>query len=250
MGEPRVLLLHGLLSTGIVWRPVVERLARARAIVVDLPGYGRNRPSPRPYTLRKVVESLRPVVSIERPEFVVGHSMGAIVALALAAALPQLRGVGLLSLPVYRSRAEARRFVGGRGFVYRFFLLDDVLAHAVACRLGRCTLPLWAGRVLAQYPAYTREVLAAASDHDLAAHQGALREILFKGHALRLAGEVRQPVFAMHGSQDGAAPVGRARRLAQEHGWRWQELQGAAHELPLERPDTVAAWIDELTRAD
>jgi len=246
MAAPRVLLLHGLLSTGLVWQPVVGRLRRAEPLVLDLPGYGRNRPGPRPYTLQMVVERLRPVVSLERPAVVVGHSMGAIVALALAAACPEVRAVGLLSLPVYRSRSEARRFVGRRGLVYRLFLLDDLLAHAVGCWLGRLTLPVWAGRVLAQYPAYTREILAAAGDHELAAHQGALREILFRGHPLRLAGEVGRPVSALHGSKDGAAPAARARRLAQEHGWRWRELSDAAHELPLERPAEVAAWIDEL----
>lgn len=173
--------------------------------------------------------------------------MGGIVALALARLAPELAPrVGVIGLPVYRTREEARRFVGRRGVVYRFFLWNDRLAHLACCELGRRTLPLWMGAVVRRYPYYDREVLASAFAHDALTHREALERLVFGAEVERLAPEVRAPVAALHGTADGAAPVGRARALAARLGWQWQEVPGASHEVILEQPALTARWIEEL----
>jgi pimeloyl-ACP methyl ester carboxylesterase len=84
---PPLVLLHGLGMSKEVWRPVVPRLARERAVIaVDLPGFGASPPGPR--TLRGLAETVAELcddVRLERPH-VAGNSLGGGVALALGAA--------------------------------------------------------------------------------------------------------------------------------------------------------------------
>ncbi|MDZ5662099.1 alpha/beta hydrolase [Nocardioides sp. S-58] len=81
-----MLLLHGLGATGGVWRGV---LRPAGALAPDLPGHGGAAWDP-PYTFERHAEAVRPLLeSFDHPVPVLGHSMGGVVALALAALVPE-----------------------------------------------------------------------------------------------------------------------------------------------------------------
>ncbi|MCS7293916.1 MAG: alpha/beta hydrolase [Chloroflexota bacterium] len=247
MERPKVLLLHGYLSTSTVWRRAASFFEHCEPEALDLPGYGRTPPPPGGLTLESVTEAVASAAARIRPAAVVGHSMGAVVALALARHFPEVAPrVGVIGLPVYRSREEARRFVGRRGLVYRFFLWNDAAAHAVCCELGRRTLPLWAPAVERRFPQYDREVLASAFAHDAETHRQALERLVFGCRLEEWAADVPAAVAALHGTADGAAPLGRARALAQRLGWRWEEVPGASHEVPLEQPALTARWVESL----
>jgi pimeloyl-ACP methyl ester carboxylesterase len=87
-----IVLVHGALTTGCDWSgPLVERLAGlGRVTIIDRPGHGRSsRPrgeaSPRRHAAQ-VRDALR-CVGVERP-LLVGHSLGAMLALAYAEQFP------------------------------------------------------------------------------------------------------------------------------------------------------------------
>lgn len=247
MGRPKVLLLHGYLSTSTVWRRTARFLDACEPEALDLPGYGGSPLPPGGLTLESVVEAVAAEAARLRPAAVVGHSMGAVVALALGRRYPELAPrVGAVGLPVYRSRDEARHFVGRRGAVYRFFLWNDAAAHVVCCELGRRTMPLWAPAVLRRYPQYDREVLRSAFAHGAETHRQALERLVFGARLEEWAAEVPVQVAALHGTADGAAPPARARALAQRLGWRWEEVPGATHEVLLEHPELTARWVESL----
>jgi pimeloyl-ACP methyl ester carboxylesterase len=82
MDEPTVLLLHGLGATGSVWRGMTELLDQ-RCIAPDLPGHGRSEPLPR-YTFGHLAAAVADLVADAGSVVVVGHSLGGVVALALA----------------------------------------------------------------------------------------------------------------------------------------------------------------------
>jgi pimeloyl-ACP methyl ester carboxylesterase len=89
-----MLLLHGLGATGGVWRGV-EAITPATA--PDLPGHG-SAAWHETYTFERHAEAVLPLLkTFDRPVPVVGHSMGGVVALALAALAPERvsRVVGL-----------------------------------------------------------------------------------------------------------------------------------------------------------
>ena len=88
-GEP-VVLVHGITESGANWDPIVARLAdRYRVGVVDLRGHGRSGPGP-DYGLASLagdVAAVAAAAALDRPR-VVGHSLGGMVATALAGAFP------------------------------------------------------------------------------------------------------------------------------------------------------------------
>jgi pimeloyl-ACP methyl ester carboxylesterase len=80
---PFALLVHGLSLDRRSFRPVRDRLSCA-SLAPDLPGHGESRPSRG--GIDDAVEALRAVVAeAGEPAIVAGHSLGALVALALAA---------------------------------------------------------------------------------------------------------------------------------------------------------------------
>ncbi|MET1073377.1 MAG: alpha/beta hydrolase [Umezawaea sp.] len=78
---PALVLLHGLGATGDVWRPVADAWP-GRWVVPDLPGHCRSSPLPE-YTYDSLTTALAPVVPVDRPVVVLGHSLGGVIAVAL-----------------------------------------------------------------------------------------------------------------------------------------------------------------------
>lgn len=84
---PTVLLLHGSGATGAVWAPVLGELDGLRWIVVDLPGHGRSGWLPS-YHHRDHAAAIGAALDVAEVDLVVGHSLGGLVALTLADAIP------------------------------------------------------------------------------------------------------------------------------------------------------------------
>ena len=85
-GEPLLLLLHGLGATGDVWsgwRPLLAQRWPGRWLAPDLPGHGGSAALPE-YTFDTLAEAVSPLVEPGRT-VVLGHSLGGVVGLALAA---------------------------------------------------------------------------------------------------------------------------------------------------------------------
>lgn len=89
---PTVLCIHGITSSHPAWAQVAGLLPDWRVIAPDLRGRGRSSALPGPYGLARHAEDVRSAAtalagSLSRV-VVVGHSMGAFVAVALLGALP------------------------------------------------------------------------------------------------------------------------------------------------------------------
>ncbi|MGV0791583.1 alpha/beta fold hydrolase [Mycolicibacterium sp. XJ1819] len=127
---PQVLAIHGLTGHGLRWQTLAARhLPDVGVIAPDLLGHGRS-PWAAPWTIDANASALAGLLDAEAVGAVVavGHSFGAAVALALAAARPDLvaalvlldpavgldgewmRGIAedMLASPDYTDRAEAR----------------------------------------------------------------------------------------------------------------------------------------------
>lgn len=243
-GRPRLLLLHGFLSGHAAWERVITALGDDVDVVApDLLGYGA---APRPdsgYTLDDLVEALLPVTEREAPTHVIGHSMGGIVALALANRLPgAFRGVGVIGLPVYGSRADGLAYIQQRGFAYRILLRSDRLAHAGCVTMHRLK-PLWMPMAPLVARRHTPALLESLFDHSEGSHVLSLEDVVFAGQAERLAGETDLPIAALHGTADRSAPIDRVEVLAARHGWRLTVVRGAGHQVIVTQPRRTAAWI-------
>jgi pimeloyl-ACP methyl ester carboxylesterase len=114
---PLVVLLHGVGLRAEAWAPLIDALSQTYSVLApDMPGHGESAGFTHPpqdrLTLQDYTDAVVPL--LERPALVVGHSMGALMALDLAVRHPgKLRGVVALNA-VFEREAEAAKAVQGR----------------------------------------------------------------------------------------------------------------------------------------
>ncbi|WEK61085.1 MAG: alpha/beta hydrolase [Candidatus Microbacterium colombiense] len=89
---PALLAIHGITANGRSWDTVAAHLSRHRLLAPDLRGRGRSNGLPGPHGLRQHATDLAAVLDADGggARTVLGHSMGAFAAVALAAARPEL----------------------------------------------------------------------------------------------------------------------------------------------------------------
>lgn len=88
-GSP-VVFLHGLFGQGRNWTQIGKALAdRHRAVLVDLPHHGRS-PWAEEFSYGAMAEEVAALLTEQGPSAVVGHSMGAKVAMLVALRRPDL----------------------------------------------------------------------------------------------------------------------------------------------------------------
>lgn len=113
-GKEKLLFLHGLMGSHRYWDAFVpEFSSRHQIILPDLLGFGE---SPKPYsgyTVKGHVEKIQNVISdaslSKTPLDIIGHSMGALLALNFAAAHPeQVKSLILINAPMNTSEKELR----------------------------------------------------------------------------------------------------------------------------------------------
>ena len=103
-----VVFIHGLGSTGEMWQPVIDGLAKDVSLLsVDLLGFGSSpRPAWETYNVALQARSLSATLRRQKlsgPIIIVGHSLGALVAIEFAKTYPQMtKSLVLCSPPVYR----------------------------------------------------------------------------------------------------------------------------------------------------
>ena len=112
------MLLHGVGLRAECWLPQIRALRRTHSVfAADLPRHGESArlSSPRPALadfVDKIAEFLK--TAVQSPAFIIGHSAGALIALALAAKFPErCRGIAALNA-VYRRNEEAQKAVRQR----------------------------------------------------------------------------------------------------------------------------------------
>src|SRR5262245_38981651 len=117
-GDPAIVLLHGLLFDGGMWRGQIEPLAAlGRVVIVDGPGHGRSEPAPR-FMLEEHADALFDAfgeLGIGRA-IVVGLSWGSMVGMRLALQHPaSVAGLALLAAradpPPLSERLRYRAFL-------------------------------------------------------------------------------------------------------------------------------------------
>jgi pimeloyl-ACP methyl ester carboxylesterase len=246
---PLVLLLHGLGAHARWWDFVARPLARRFDVwAPDLRGHG-DAPPP-PATGFGAVEHARDVARLlegagRGARLVIGHSFGGAVAVELARLAPERVGaLVLLDVPLAwpaRWSTVLRFLSAGAGVAF------DSLADAV-----RAYRPL-PRRTLAP-PARLRHV--ARHGFRIRAPGGpwvskTARAAYRLGPAWDLAAAlagVRAPTLFVRGSESEVVPRAAFLALATRFGVACEEIEGAAHHLPLDAPAHVAALAERFAR--
>ena len=250
---PVIAFLPGLGLTTRYWESRVAPLAVShRLLLVDLLGFGR---SPKPWTTYSVdrhIEALADVVGATAPVTLVGHSVGALLALAYAARYPRdVDGLVLMGLPHFHDAEEARRVLRARSTLDHWVLTNTFFA-AVACVLTRRVMRRVLPRLLPDLP---REVVEDYVQHTWRSATSTVHEVVYRYDACEDADRLRPdlPVLLLHGQQDATAPIAAARALVARHPvWRLAERPGGDHNLVLRDPAwcalEIGGFVDALER--
>ena len=109
---PHVLLIHGVGLCADAWAAQLGPLAQAhRVTAVDMPGHGQSEPIAGLDTLHAYSDRIADLIT--EPTVVIGHSMGAMIALDLAGRHDQIIGVAALNA-IYQRAPEAHSAVRAR----------------------------------------------------------------------------------------------------------------------------------------
>ncbi len=102
---PAVLLVHGMASDALAWKPALSQLAAAglRAVALDRRGYGESG-APEPYAATTVQEQAEDVAALlgaidAGPALLVGEGFGALVVLELLVRRPDAARAAVLADP-------------------------------------------------------------------------------------------------------------------------------------------------------
>lgn len=240
---PTVVLLHGILGSSAYWQRVAELLPDHDVIALDLLGFGR---SPRPARSSydgashadAVVAALESL-DVHGPVTLAGHSMGALIALRLAAERPDLVGrLVLIAMPVFEDPGTARAAIAHTA-ARRLMLYGPVsrLFCGVWCRglnpLSRRVAPIYLRRV-------PRAVAQATVDHSWWSYSRSLANVVERQ---QVAADLRRrtcPTIVVYGDEDRDASA--AATWGEVAGVVVRQVEGG-HQLPLDRPLDIAAVI-------
>jgi pimeloyl-ACP methyl ester carboxylesterase len=239
---PALVLIHGLGGSKQIWSRLCDRLAGSYTVVAyDLRGSGQTRELEPADGLSLTVWSddlrgLLGALELSRP-VLVGHSLGAsialkyalrwpedVAALVLMGADPELARLG----PRLQKAVELIGQVGMSEWVERHWSQNTPFS-GTSLERDPGILEEYRALVLANEPGnYTRACLAIASAEPLTDE---------------LPG-IRVPALVIAGSEDDRTLPDAGRELAERLGnGSFVELDGVGHTMPLEAPDGVGAAI-------
>lgn len=234
-GEECVVFLHGLGGTQRYWTcgPLPLEFTGRRTVLIDLLGFGD---SPRPwfrYTLDRHLEALHSSLRDKGNMTLVGHSLGAVLAVAYAARFPSsVRRLVLISLPYFGTERNAyawfRRKPGG-------WIFTNMAATALACMISRRLAGRWLPLLLPDIP---RPIAEDLVKHNVMSSTTSLWEVLYRHDLLTDIAALPPllPVHCVHGTSDDTAPVEGLHMLSkQRNEWRIDILDGVDHHPWLRR---------------
>lgn len=242
---PAALLWHSMLVDHTQWRRIVPALsAHRRLILVDGPGHGRSSRPPRGYTLEDCAAAASAVLAELGEESAdwVGNAWGGHVGLVFAARYPrQCRSVVSIAAPITPLTSAERFQVRMLAGSYRLFGPRGVVAQGVADALvakGSRKSDPEARRVVLDGFARAGRVGMHRSMHAQMLRRPDIGALLpsIAAPALLIAGD-GDPLWSPQANEQAA------RRLP--HGAS-ASIEGAHRLPPLERPEAVAAQLEQF----
>ena len=217
---PPIILIHGLSASSTWWAHNVEELTREhRVYLFDLPGFGSMRRHNRFVLAESAVWLASVMAELGMPRAdLLGHSMGGVVVLGLAAAHPELIRRLVLVAPAVGLKNSA---------------LVQLMALAAEARYSRPAL----------FPVMLRDALRAGPFTIVRAG----RELLMTERPV--VDSIHAPTLLVWGDRDAVVPVSVGRTLRSEMpNSRLLLLHGAGHVSFLDRADEFNKSVLEFLR--
>ncbi len=245
-GESPLLLIHGLAGSKNYWKQDLEEIKGTyKLLLVDLLGFGD---SPKPqsdYTLKTQLEALEKIIVKEGfnkgRTVIVGHSLGAILSLALFAKHPDwFAGTAVIGLPVFESRDQFTEQMSND-------LLFDRIAIGPYGKLFCMLHPLYLSKWL-KPENLTDEVFSDSKKHTWQSYYYSLNEVILKTDLYDITKNIRdRKVLFIQGTKDKIAPITNVKNFASTFtNAQFIEVKDGDHQLFLKEPFEVWGLISNF----
>ena len=212
-GENKLVLLHGLTGSLHYWKRNLESITKTHSLLlIDLLGFGD---SPKPqsdYSLSIQLQALEVVLNKEGfndgKTTIAGHSMGAIISLALLEKHPHWFKAGIfIGIPVYKDANEFKEVMSSHSFMDR---ISTSKFSKYICMIH----PIFMTRAF-KPDNLTDDVFEDAKKHHWQSYYYSLNELILKTDLFALAKGIKhKEVLFVHGEKDTTAPVESALSLS------------------------------------
>lgn len=219
---PRVVWIHGLGESSVSFEPVIEKMTGCSHVLVDLPGYGRSPWPEAPIGLEELADHL--AAWLEPDSFVIGHSMGGVLA-TLIAERTRVRGI---------VNVDGNISLGDCTFSSKAAAIADPVQSLATVRTGVLADAQARPELRGYFAAMTFAMPAMFHRH---AH-----DLVRMSEAETLAGRLAKlNALFIAGVPDGICEASRA--MLDRAGARWVGVEPAGHWVYL---DQTARFIGEV----
>lgn len=238
---PAAVLLHGVGSSSMTYENVVPKLVGAhRVIVPDLLGFGKSTaPDGATFSLREHVEAVRDTLGalgVKDPVTLTGHSLGALIAIRLAAQYPRLvKHLVVISPPVYLPKEAVidpleRARVDGYLKLYHFMRENPGFTRAATAAL----------EALSPTKNYVE-----LDEHNWEAFAKSLEKCVESQTTLTDLAQVRCSIDLIYGTLDPFLSPSGLRAMERMRGVATTRVEGVDHAIRPKMAEVVARLIAE-----
>ena len=207
-GSPSIVFLHGMLGSHSNWDKVIPDFSEQHQLItLDLLGFGN---SPKPsidYTVDDHVKFISQTLSqakISEKFFIVGHSMGAILALDFAIRNPnQILGLVLISPPMKTSEKELLESIEASSSKVIVAMTSNETFGKWICHLHELIPSISYPLIRILEPDLPSSAAKAAGQHTWMSYHGSLRNVLMGQDFSSLMAKVKNvPILIMAAVND------------------------------------------------
>ena len=241
-GQP-IVLIHGFCETSAMWNHIASSLStNFHVFCPDLPGFGKSQLANDQLNLEEVAVMLEEWMDAQKivTPFIIGHSLGGYIALALLELMGnQIKGIGLIHSTAFADDEEKKH---GRNKTITFLQKHGVEKFVTAF-------------VPQLFTASTRDFFSAeialavtqakeSSLNGLIAFSEAMRDRKPRLETLNL---FSGPKLMIAGTEDGSVKI-ESSRLQQSTFSTYHELNGIGHMGQVERKEEVIEILREFLK--
>ncbi len=239
-----IVLIPGMLATTKFWKKLAAKLAQKfKVISLDLLGFGRSpMPSDCNYTKENHLSAIKNTLDhlgVNGPFVLIGHSMGALIALSYAVKFPkQVRQLILLSPPIFLTHQEAKENIISHSALPKVLLYGPLaqVTCKVFCNLLR---PLTALGVAYYFKDLPSDIAKDTLLHTFSSYSKTLKNIVEMQDPIYGIKQLKIPAKIIYGSKDKRIIAKNIERLKEFSNIEVVKLEGLGHQFPLTHPEKI-----------
>lgn len=245
-GKP-VVLVHGMAASLKFWDSYIQDLAKThRVIAVDLMGFGHSpktdsdyKPESHAKAIKQTLESL----GVTEPVTLLGHSMGALIALKFSVNYPTaVSKLVLANMPIYRNAEEAKTDItrSKRRLKFTYYGLSSRILCTTWCYGLRPLSKRLAPKYLRHLP---KEIAADSVLHTWKSYSESLQHVISHQHVREDLEKLTIPTVLIYGDKESAIVLRNVEALKNLPSGVNVLIVEGTHGLPLEHPKKILQHI-------